>query len=188
MKINPLRKNFLFQFHDRVNNAGQFDETPINGFVVRSTIDSSAKTPRWCTVRAVGEDVSDFGVGQTVLLPALRWTVGAAVGTEKMWKSDQNEVVAYKDSHGAVCPLADWIIFQPVRQEKVQTLGLLIIVSNTAAESPRGVVTAVGRDVKGIAVGDIILYDDANWTDTVADGDQTYAFIRADKVPAVLES
>lgn len=99
MKIRAIRNHILFQFLDRVNIHGQFEEgTTYNGILLRSNHDDSAKKPRWAKIISLGPDCSDVlrEPGCEILVENLRWTPGVKFNDEMIWRTDETELLGYR--------------------------------------------------------------------------------------------
>ena len=187
MTLTPIKNTFIFKFQEAINNKGQFEkDTTESGIILQSNFDDSAKESRWVVVTEVGHECSDICRNAVVLLPALRWTSGVKFGDRTVWKSDEMQAVAIRDMEdGAALPLRDVVIFKPYKdEEQVSSFGL-VIVGDPDANSPRGVVVAVGPDCTEARVGDMMYYDDTNFTDTFSVGGEELAFIKEDKILAL---
>jgi len=95
MALRPLKNYFLFAFFNETSN-GYFGADRNSGRIIlaRPDIMSQGKDARWGKVLAVGPDVRDFSVGDIVLIEAGKWTVGFEHEGVKIWKSDQDKVIA----------------------------------------------------------------------------------------------
>ncbi len=98
MRIAPIRNNIIFKFMDKVNKKGEFMETTSYGLSLPGHHDNSAKTHRWATIVALGPDCSDIlrEPGCEILIEALRWTHGFVFEGERMWKTDETQLLAYR--------------------------------------------------------------------------------------------
>ncbi len=187
MKLTPIKNTFIFKFQETINNKGQFEKnTTETGIILQSSFDDSAKESRWVKVVEVGPECSDICKNAVVLLPALRWTAGSKFEDETIWKSDEMQAVAVQDfQDGSALPLRDIVIFKPYEdEERLSSFGL-VIVGDPDANSPRGVVIAVGPDCDEAAVGNMMYYDTTNFTDTFVVNGETLAFIKEDKILAL---
>lgn len=92
MALIPLRDSFLFSFlNDTVD--GLFVERNKAGFILTNKdMDSQGKFARWGKVLAIGPKVTDFKIGDLVLIESGMWTVGFKYEGAKIWKSDQTKV------------------------------------------------------------------------------------------------
>lgn len=187
MTLKPIKNTFIFKFQDSINAKGQFNKSTTEaGIVLQSSFDDSAKESRWVQVTEVGPECVDICRNANVLLPALRWTSGVKFNDRTVWKSDEQQVVAIQDiEDGSALPLRDYVIFKPHEdEEQVGSFGI-VIVGDPNANSPRGVVLAVGPNCIDVRVGDMVYYDDANFTDTFKVGNESLAFIKEDKILAL---
>lgn len=92
--LKPLTDGFLFVFCSETA-GGQFIEKNSGQIILTNRdLDSQGKFARWGKVVSVGEDVTDFGVGDIVLIEALKWTRGFDYEGGRYWKSDQSKVLA----------------------------------------------------------------------------------------------
>jgi co-chaperonin GroES (HSP10) len=100
-KLKTLHTNLLFRFEDElVTSRGikQFKQTTEWGFQLGASMDSNTKSPRWGIVVAVGEKIdSDIKPGMRVLVEALKWTEGVSYGSETVWLTNQDYVLAVDD-------------------------------------------------------------------------------------------
>lgn len=187
MKLKPIKNTFIFKFQEAVNNKGQFEKgTTETGIILQSSFDDSAKESRWVRVTDVGPECSDVCRNAVVLLPALRWTAGVKFEDQMVWKSDEQQVAAVQDyEDGSALPLRDIVIFKPYEEEeRVSSFGL-VIVGDPDANTPRGIILAVGPDCTDAKVGDMMYYDDSNFTDTFTANGDKLAFIKEDKILAL---
>lgn len=184
MKLNPIKNTFIFKFLDTINGKGQFDKPATEtGIILQSSFDDSAKEPRWVKVTTTGPDCKDIRTDDVVLLPALRWTSGVKFEEEKIWKSDEMQVVATL-TDGTIKPLRNFVIFRKfAEEEKVSSFGL-VIVGDPQAYSPRGTVVAVGPSCVDAIVGDTMFYDDTNFFDTFMHDGVEYCFIKEENIIA----
>lgn len=93
-QLKPLRDGFLFEFCSETT-GGQFVEKNKGVIILTNQdLDSQGKFARWGKVAAVGETVSDFSVGDFVLIESLQWTRGFDYEGTRYWKSDSSKVLA----------------------------------------------------------------------------------------------
>lgn len=187
MKLTPIKNTFIFKFQEAVNNKGMFEKgTTETGIILQSSFDDSAKESRWVRITESGPDCSAVCRNAVVLLPALRWTSGVKFDDRTVWKSDETQVVAIRDMEdGTALPLRDLVIFKPYEEEeRVSSFGL-VLVSDPDSNSPRGIVVAVGPKCTDTKVGDMLYYDDANFTDTFMVGNEKIAFIKEESILAL---
>lgn len=185
MNIKPIKKSFVFQFNDAVTSKGEFDNgTTAGGIILQSSFDDSAKQARWVTIVAAGDecDATVFKPGAQVLLPALRWTEASKLEGQKIWKSDETQVVAYKDGE-TITPLQNYVIFTQNKANVAQSQSGLLVVVGGVGDTATGTVVSVGSAAAGeLQAGFKILYDDANFNDTFEAKGVKFAFIKDDNI------
>jgi len=185
MNIKPIKKSFVFQFNDAVTSKGEFDNgTTAGGIILQSSFDDSAKQARWVTIVAAGDecDATVFKPGAQVLLPALRWTEASKLEGQKIWKSDETQVVAYKDGE-TIVPLQNYVIFTQNKANVAQSQSGLLVVVGGVGDTATGTVVSVGSTAASeLQVGFKILYDDANFNDTFEAKGVKFAFIKDDNI------
>lgn len=99
MNIKAIHNHILFQFLDRVNYQGQFEEQQsLGGILILSDHDKSAKSPRWAKIISLGPDCSDVfrKEGCEILIENLRWTPGVKYQGENLWRTDEDQILAYR--------------------------------------------------------------------------------------------
>lgn len=99
MKIRAIHNGIIFQFIDRVTAKGEFEEQKSQGgIVIMGDFDKSAKYPRWGKVVSTGPNCSKelAKPGCEVLIENLKWTPGAKVENQTVWKTDEDQVLAYR--------------------------------------------------------------------------------------------
>lgn len=187
MKLKPIKNTFIFKFQDAINSKGQFEKnTTEAGIILQSNFDDSAKESRWVVVTEAGHECSDIRVGDEVLLPALRWTSGVKFDDDTVWKSDEMQVVAKRDKYDSVVvPLRDAVIFKPFVEEELTSSFGIILVKDPDANSPRGVIVAVGPDCTDAKIGEMVFYDAANFSDTFTFNGEELAFIKEANILAL---
>lgn len=184
MTLRALNNYILFAFVDPVNSKGEFvREATASGILLKSSVDDSAKTPRWAKVLRAGPDCTSVVEGQYILLPALRWTQGTKYEGNSVWKTDEKEVVAVKDTLDASPqPIGSFILFQRLARPEPQSSSGLIIVEHYSSETPKGKVLLIGPKVEPELKGSIIYYSDANFFDYFYVQGREIAFIKEDDV------
>lgn len=96
MKLLPLNANVMFRFLDDTGGAkGKFTERKI-GSILLPTLDSEQKHPRWGVVVTSGPE-SQVVKGEYILIAALRWSFGTEFEGEKIWKTDDTEIMMVTD-------------------------------------------------------------------------------------------
>lgn len=94
MVLRPLGKAFLFQFVNETY-GGKFVEKSSGALILlNQDLSQQATQARWANVVAIGDDVKDFGVGDLVLIEALKWTKELNFEETRYWKSDETRVIA----------------------------------------------------------------------------------------------
>ncbi len=96
MAIRPLGKAFLFAFLNETQRGifTQKNKGKIYLPNVATDVDRQGDFARFAKVLAIGDAVTDFNNGDVVLISALKWTKGFDHDDVKIWKSDQDQVVA----------------------------------------------------------------------------------------------
>lgn len=96
--VHPLKDNIMFRFLDESGGGkGKFnDRTLASGIIIAQT-DMQQKQPRWGEVLAVGPDVRDLKVGEYILVEGLMWTFGTEIEGQKMWKTDEGQIIFVTD-------------------------------------------------------------------------------------------
>lgn len=99
MNIRAIHNHILFQFLDRVNTKGEFEEEKSKGgIIIMSHFDTSAKTSRWATIVSLGPKCSDFlkKEGCEILIENLKWTKGVPCEGQMLWRTDEDQLLAYR--------------------------------------------------------------------------------------------
>jgi hypothetical protein len=97
MALKPLGNSFLFAF---LNDTDGTKFIPKNkGRIIltahaRGDVRSQGEFARWAKVLAIGPLVTDFKNGDIVLIDKLKWTKGFEHDDVRIWKSDQDQVLA----------------------------------------------------------------------------------------------
>lgn len=96
--LRPLRNTILFQFLDETAGAkGRFLERT-KGSIIIPVLDSAQHTTdRWGKVVSVGPDVAGVAPGEFILIKALRWTFASEFEGQKVWKTNDDEVIVVTD-------------------------------------------------------------------------------------------
>jgi co-chaperonin GroES (HSP10) len=89
-----LNDSIAFVFCDSSNSKG-FDNVS-NGGIVFSSYEHDTKSHRWGKVTCIGPDCNDVKVGDEILIENLRWTDGHVVDGEKIWFTNEKEVMGIK--------------------------------------------------------------------------------------------
>lgn len=104
MLPQPLGKNFFFTFLSETKK-GMFAQKNSGRIYIPNaapSTDEQGLLARWVKVEAIGADVKDFNVGDIVLVEPLKWTIGYIFGEHKLWKSDEERVIATTDSDESI--------------------------------------------------------------------------------------
>lgn len=188
MNLIPVGNNIAFTFVDRVNSKGEFEPEPsAAGILLNPGVDDSAKNPRWGNVVAVGPRCTVIKPGMQILLPNLRWTSHFKVEGQKVWRSDESQVAAYRDGPSSdIHPIGTYVLFKPIAKEHVRASSLIIVVGGNFSDTPTGTVVAVGPDATGdVKAGQILYYNDTNFTDTFKHAGVTLSFIKDENILAI---
>lgn len=165
MQLRPIRNHIVFQFIDEVDNKGQFVKTTKWGFVIPGHFDNSAKAPRWGTVVGVGPETKHCKVGQQVLINALKWTESAKFDGERIWRTDDTQIVAVRNTvDGKMKVVGNTVVFE--REDKVsssQTQSGIKVIGEEI-NTPKGTILQIGPDVdKELVEGSTIYFSDQNF-------------------------
>lgn len=86
-EITPLKNSVL------VTDIDSLEEKVINGVIIPNELGQERGIrPRWATVYAIGEEVTDVNVGDRILVSHGRWTRGV-----KLVKDGKEDVVRMVD-------------------------------------------------------------------------------------------
>jgi hypothetical protein len=94
MALRPLKNSFLFAFFNDTAQGLFFERNKGKIILTNKDWDSMGQFARWGRVLAVGPQVTDFNVGEIVLIEAGKWTIGFEHEGVRIWKSDQEKVIA----------------------------------------------------------------------------------------------
>jgi len=97
MAIRPLGNAFLFAFINETTEGQFLQKNKGRILLTRPETDKQGTYARWAKVLAVGNDVKDFKNGSIVLIQPGKWTVGFTHDGVKVWKSDDEWVIALAD-------------------------------------------------------------------------------------------
>lgn len=98
--LKPTGNRIMFRFVEDLRQGMFFEKTESN-IILGMNSDSSAKSPRWGQVIAVGDDMreEEIAPGVEILIDSLRWTDGMRINeTEKVWFTTPDSVAAVRDS------------------------------------------------------------------------------------------
>lgn len=179
--FTAIANNVIFQFHDRVNTKGEFEQADTAGGIsLISTADSSAKQPRWATVVAAGP-TAKVRTGDKILIPALRWTNFFEVGGTKFWKTDDGEIAAVIVA-GATKLTArnSFIIFARESTAPIKTTisGLLFVSRGSEDGTEKGVSLAIGEDVDPVLDNVRIHITSGNMVESFTHGAQSIQLVK----------
>lgn len=98
-KLRALGSTILFTFLDDTGGAkGRFSERT-KGQIIIPVLDSAQhKTARWGKVVSVGPNVVGVSPGEFILIQALQWTRAAEFDGEKIWKTNDEQVIVVTDN------------------------------------------------------------------------------------------
>lgn len=183
MKLNPIKNNIIFRFIDKVDSKGQFVEETTWGLVIPGHFDSSAKKPRWAEVVAVGPDCKRVKVGRQVLVGALRWTTHFSIDNTKMWKTDENEIVAMRTDENAQLELFDGIVVFKRLDGRIKKRREIIAVGETE-DNPTGQVLMTGPkcDKDILTPGTVFYFDGLNFFNEFKHGTEQLCYVKQDDV------
>jgi co-chaperonin GroES (HSP10) len=94
MALKPLGKSFLFSFANDTAGGKFIEKNSGRIILTNQDISQQGQYARWGKVIAVGDEVSDFGIGDLVLIEALQWTTEVKFEGQSFWKSDDSKVIA----------------------------------------------------------------------------------------------
>lgn len=95
MKARPIHNKFYFQFEDGALRMG-FQEKTASGLLLPVSQETTGHA-RWGTVIAIGAEVTEFAVGDMVLIESMQWTPVINYGDDRFWMSDDTKVVAVRE-------------------------------------------------------------------------------------------
>jgi len=179
MKLTAIKNNIIFKFVEGVNSSGEFEKTETASIIHQlANFDESAKDPRWVKIVSVGPDCTFVKEGMQVLLPALRWTNSTKFDGERIWKSDETQVVAWRvPGIKEVYPVDGVVIFKHVHLKASSSIAGLTIYGGVV-DSPKGIAVYVGSKCEPELVGSTIWYDGTNFLDTFTSSGVEMAFIK----------
>lgn len=96
MGLRPLGNSILFTFMDDTSN-GNFVPKTKSGIIMTNMNTDEAQVAKWGRVLAVGDDCVEVKKGDFVLLTPLKWTVGFTYDKIKIWKTDEDQIMAITD-------------------------------------------------------------------------------------------
>lgn len=99
-KLAPINKDIIFEFYDKIEDGKLKDSDRV--IIVKGQLEDQQK-PRLIKVLAVGKDVRDISVGDTVYVEPLKWSLGCDLPKEVyeatnlpavVWKTDESRIIA----------------------------------------------------------------------------------------------
>jgi hypothetical protein len=94
MALRPVKNTFLFEFFATTYGGKFVDRNSGKIILTNQDISTQATQARWGRVTAIGEKVTDFNVGDIVLIESLQWTLEMKFEGKSYWKSDDTKVIA----------------------------------------------------------------------------------------------
>jgi hypothetical protein len=94
MNLIPISNAFLFQFTDTVKDGMLANKNAGKILITEANVAEQGDFARWGLVKAIGPEVTQFSVGDYVLIGPGRWTTRFVWEEEELWKSDESEVLA----------------------------------------------------------------------------------------------
>lgn len=95
-ELAPINNQIIFEFIEDVGK-GKFNTKTVAGLFVIEGSDKQVDYCRWGRILAMGPDVTDFSIGDIVLLDKMRWTKMFMVTTTPYWISTDEEIMAIWD-------------------------------------------------------------------------------------------
>lgn len=98
MSLRPLKNTILFVFVDDSASGLFISKTKSGIFLSQAPKDfDSQRVPRWGKVLSVGPQVKDIKSGDFILIEGLQWTEGFKYDDVRIWKTDEEKVMAVTD-------------------------------------------------------------------------------------------
>jgi co-chaperonin GroES (HSP10) len=114
------------------------------------------------------------------LLPALRWTLNVTVDDQRVWKTDESQVVAVCDNENSnLAVLNKFMLFT---QRQPPSTSSILIVLEQSDDTPSGKVVAMGPEVDAELKDTIIFYNGNNFFDNFEHQNQKLAFLKESEV------
>lgn len=104
MIIEAIHNHIVFEFLDKVTNAGMFEPQKTEGGIeLLKSADDSAGQPRWARIISLGPECSEElrNPNCEILIENLKWTAGVKFGSTNVWRTDESHVVAYRILDGS---------------------------------------------------------------------------------------
>lgn len=96
--LTPVRNGILFAFYDETTKKGFLDTSEGGIILGRESVDQMMNKARWGKVLAIGPDVKEeISVGDAILIAPLKWTTGFDHDGVRIWKTDDEQILALKD-------------------------------------------------------------------------------------------
>jgi exosome complex RNA-binding protein Rrp4 len=92
--LQPIGNTFLFSFLTETIGGKFVSKNSGRIILTNQDLDVQGKFARWVKVTAIGPRVTDFVVGDIVLVEALQWTIEYKFNGQSYWKSDDTKVIA----------------------------------------------------------------------------------------------
>lgn len=182
MSITAIKNHIIFRFVDAVNTRGEFEEAVSEGgLYIKGGFDKSAKMPRWATVLSVGTACEHVKAGDTILIPALRWTEGVKHNDQFFWKTDETQVVGYKRG-GDFTPINKHVLFKPTKELVSQRSSGLVVISHQSDDTTHGTVVFMDNECEPTLAGSTIYYDSSNFFDDFTVDGIELSFIKEDNI------
>lgn len=183
--IKAIKRGIVFQFQEAINTKGEFEQGKSSGgIILQASFDDSAKQSRIVNVVAAGSDCEHIREDMAVLLPALRWTPASTLNGQKVWKSDETQVVAII-TETDIKPISNYVIFTRNKPTVQKSNSGLLVVLGDLGDTANGTVVAVGeKTASELSKGCTIFFNDANFNDTFTHNNTEYAFIKDDEILA----
>lgn len=98
MSLRPLKNAILFAFVDD-SASGLFISKTQSGILLSQAPKDfdSQRIPRWGKVLAIGPQVKDVKPGDFALIEGLAWTEGFKHDEVRVWKTDEEKIMAITD-------------------------------------------------------------------------------------------
>lgn len=182
MSITAIKNHIVFQFIDPVNSKGEFEEgASAGGIYIKGGHDRSAKLPRWATATSVGGSCKHVRVGDLVLIPALRWTEGVKHDDQYYWKTDETQIVGYKNM-GEFFPINEYVLFIPNKEVISQHSSGLVVISHQSDDTPSGKVVFTDVECEPAINKATIYYNTANFFNEFEIDGIELSFIKQDDI------
>ena len=184
MTLKAINTGVLFTFVDATNNKGEFEKgATSSGIILKTNFDESARQARFAKVHYVGPEVTSVKPGDTILIPALRWTEGVSTPEGKRWKTDVKEIAAVVDGD-VLKPLNTHVLFTLTKQSEEISSSGIVLVTKQSNDSQSGVTIAVEDGGTTALIGRKFYFNDPNFFNTITFKDREVSFIKEDEILA----